>query len=158
MPTGYIYKLESSFEDPGLYIGSTIDWNRRKAQHKYRCNTADGYGYNLKLYQYIREYGGFKNWFMIIVEEYEYTNKTQLNEREDYWIKELDANLNLNDAIKNEEKTRKIKNEYNRNRYYENKDKIKAYQSKKFNCDCGGTYTTNGKARHFKTKKHQRNK
>ena len=36
-----------------------------------------------------------------------------------------------------------------------NKDKIKEYKSQKFECECGGSYTVDHKADHFRTKKHQ---
>jgi|LakMenEpi03Aug12_release.lakeMendotaPanAssembly.Ray.scaffolds.fasta_scaffold152489_3 hypothetical protein len=41
------------------------------------------------------------------------------------------------------------------NEFYEkNKEKIKEYRNEKFACECGGTYITANKERHFKTKKH----
>lgn len=47
--------------------------------------------------------------------------------------------------------------EYDKQNYENNKEAINAKRCIKHNCDvCGGTYITAGKARHFKTKKHQK--
>ena len=143
MPLGYIYKLESSFEDPGIYVGSTGDLNKRKIDHKVRCNNPNNHGYNYKLYKYIRDYGGFNNWFMLTLEEFEYEDKQQLREREQYWIKELGAYLNDRDAI--------IDINYNKKYKKENKQKI----NENFDCECGGKYTHKNKSQHLNTKKHQ---
>ena len=144
MPLGYIYKLESSFEDPSIYVGSTVDLTRRKNCHKNRCNDSK---YNCKLYQYIRDYGGFNNWFMFTIEEFEYETKEQLRDREQYWIKELKANLNSQDAVQDKEYHKK----YNE----ENKEKINEKRNEKFDCECGGKYTTRNISTHIKSKKHQ---
>ena len=58
-----IYKL--CCLDPNIieiYIGSTTNKYRRKQQHKSSCNSSNGKYYNLYLYQFIRENGGFANW------------------------------------------------------------------------------------------------
>jgi len=41
------------------YIGSTVNYNNRKSKHKYACNNPKSNRYNLPLYQYIRENGGY---------------------------------------------------------------------------------------------------
>lgn len=74
--------------------------------------------------------------------------------------------------IKNKEKIKKRVNEYYHNNkdkrkeyLKKNKDKIKEYKkqyrlknkdklTEKFECDCGGTYTTEHKTEHIKSKKH----
>ncbi len=155
MPVGYIYKLESSFEDPGLYVGSTKDLKQRKSQHKYRCNKSECHGYNLKLYKYIREYGGFNNWFMLTLEEFEYEDKKELIEREDYWIKELKPNLNGHDAVQDKEKLKKNHNQKQKQYYDENKKKVLEKMKEKFDCECGAKYTYGHKTRHINTAKHQ---
>ena len=147
MPVGYIYKLESSFEDPGLYVGSTVNMRTRKNKHKSNCNNSNSNKYNYKLYQYIRDYGGFNNWFMLTLEEFEYETKEQLREREQYWIKELKANLNSKDAVRDEDYQKNYDKKYNE----ENKEK----KNKKIYCECGGKYIFKHKSTHLKSKKHQ---
>ena len=170
MPVGYIYKLESSFEDPGLYIGSTVDLNKRKIQHKSDCNNPNRKGYNYKLYQYIRDYGGWSNWFMLTLEEFEYETKEQLREREDYWIKELKANLNSQDAVVDKERLKNYHKNYHKNYQEEHREKVNKYTKKyreenrekilkkkneKIDCECGGKYLMCNKSRHLNSKKHQ---
>ena len=147
MPLGYIYKLESSFEDPGIYVGSTVNMRTRKNKHKSNCNNSNSNKYNYKLYQYIRDYGGFNNWFMLTLEEFEYEELQELRKREDYWIKELKADLNGKDAVQDKERL-KI---YYKNYYEKNKEK----RNEKIYCECGGKYTYKNKARHIKSPKHQ---
>jgi len=151
MPVGYIYKLESSFEDPGLYVGSTKDMKIRKKCHKSACNNPNRPSYNLKLYQYIRDYGGWSNWFMLTIEEFKYETKEQLREREQYWIKELKADLNSQDAVMDKDCRKKWDKKY----YEENREKIFKKKNEKFDCECGGKYTYINKAQHLKTAKHQ---
>ena len=50
------------------YVGSTTNLNKRRYQHKYRCNTEGSHGHTYKVYQTIRENGGFDNWQVIEVE------------------------------------------------------------------------------------------
>ena len=151
---GYIYQLHSAYTDDGVYVGSTNDFNHRKRQHKSSCHNENSLEYNYNLYKYIRDYGGWRNWLMLIVEEFEYNDKAELLEREQYWIKELKANLNNKDAV--------VDKDYDKKYYKKNKEKIsensKKYYGKKkekFNCECGGKYANRNKARHIRTKKHQ---
>ena len=47
------------------YVGHTSCFNRRKSEHKSRCNNEKDKKYNFKLYQLIRTNGGIDNWRMI---------------------------------------------------------------------------------------------
>ena len=92
---GLIYKLcckEPVIED--IYIGSTTNFKIRKNQHKTSCCNVNSNKYNMKIYKFIRDNGGFNNWDMIMIEEYSCNNKKQLETRERYWIEQLKSNLN----------------------------------------------------------------
>ena len=52
----------------------------------------------------------------------------------------------------NADKIKEQKKQYRQS----NTDKIKAHYNQKRDCDCGGKYTEANKARHLKTKKHQK--
>jgi hypothetical protein len=78
-----------------IYIGSTTNFNKRKIKHKSDCYNENKKSYNLKVYQYIRENGGFENFEMVIIEEYPSDNKKEANKRERFWIEKLKANLNI---------------------------------------------------------------
>jgi hypothetical protein len=51
------------------YIGSTTNFIERKSKHKYTCNHENQINYNVKLYQSIREHGGWDNFDMILIEK-----------------------------------------------------------------------------------------
>jgi hypothetical protein len=102
-----------------IYVGSTTNFIRRKAQHKSVCNNNDSNYYNYYVYQFIREHGGFKNWDMIEVEKYDAKDKKDLQKRERFFIETLEASLN------NRIPTR-TKKEY----YTDNKEKISEDQKK----------------------------
>tara|TARA_Y100000992_G_scaffold74209_1_gene46841 strand:+ start:282 stop:1337 length:1056 start_codon:yes stop_codon:yes gene_type:complete len=62
------YKIcckDTNFHD--TYIGHTIDFVKRKNQHKKACNKVNNKLYNLKLYKTIRQHGGWENWNMEII-------------------------------------------------------------------------------------------
>ena len=93
--TGYIYKLVSTdIEIKECYVGSTKNERVRKTQHKSQCNNPNSTKYNIYIYQFIRENGGFDNFDMVRIEEFKYDDKKELHARERYWIEQLQAKLN----------------------------------------------------------------
>ena len=92
---GKIYKLcckDANITE--IYIGSTVNHYRRKCHHKHRCNNPNSKNYNLYVYQFIRENGGFENWDLVILEEYSAQNKGELSWKEREWIERLKPSLN----------------------------------------------------------------
>ena len=91
----FIYKL--CCKDPSIsdiYIGSTTNPSRRKCAHKYSCNSSQSKLYNLKVYQFIRNSGGWENWTMIELERYCAKDRLDLLKRERYWIENERSTLN----------------------------------------------------------------
>ena len=92
------------------YVGSSTNYYRRKQQHKLDCNNVNGKEYNHYKYRFIRENGGFNNWSMIIIEEYECNNKRELQQRERYYMELLNAKLNIRKSyITQDEKKEQMK-------------------------------------------------
>jgi hypothetical protein len=90
-----MYKLVcNDLSIPNLYVGSSTDFTRRKAQHKQSCNNCNQKDYNYKVYQVIRENGGWDNWTMVLVENYPCENIHEKLKRERYWLETLKADLN----------------------------------------------------------------
>ena len=90
-----IYKL--CCNDPNItdiYIGSTTNKKTRKHCHKNVCNNENSKDYNIYVYQFIRQNGGFDNWDMIEIERYSAIDKSDLHKKERYWIEELKSTLN----------------------------------------------------------------
>ena len=135
-----IYKIVS--KDVNIkecYVGQTTDFTKRKCQHKSNCNNISSKWYNLHIYQFIREHGGWINFDMIEVEKYNANDILDAHKKERYWIEQLQATLNK--LIP----SRTIK-EY----YEQNKDKIK----EPITCICGSICSKNHLKRHEQTKKH----
>tara|TARA_R110000822_G_scaffold239820_1_gene369501 strand:- start:5 stop:685 length:681 start_codon:yes stop_codon:yes gene_type:complete len=93
MLDGIVYKLCCKDADE-FYIGSTIDFHKRQLKHKSCCNNVKGNDYNLKVYKYIRDNGGFDEWNFEILELGEYENKYLLYERERFFIEQNKPSLN----------------------------------------------------------------
>jgi hypothetical protein len=202
LPTDYsrtiIYKIvkNDDFENANVYVGSTTEFVKRKYGHKSNCNNENNEKYNRKVYQTIRENGGWENWNMIEIEKYPCNDKREAETREEYWRCELKAKLNSQRAFITTEQLKQHKKEYRKEYCIENSDKIKQFQKEyhienadkikekkkeyrtenaekikqfqkqyrtenaekiyqKYDCECGGKYTHQGKSIHFKTKNHQ---
>ena len=143
------------------YIGHTTRFSKRKTCHKNNCINEKYRDYHYKLYQKIRENGGWDNWTMTPLEEYVCENKTQALIREQYWIDKLQPKFNDFRAFRTEEqrltenKQFRIENpEYHKKYNTENKDKINEHKRKKFTCECGCIISINHKSNHMKTQKH----
>ncbi len=95
MTIGYVYKLVcKDINAKEIYVGSTVNMNQRRRQHKNACNSEKNNTYNLSVYVYIRENGGWGNWESVIVETVEYNEKHELKLRERFHLEELKATLN----------------------------------------------------------------
>ena len=100
---------------PDVYVGSTTCFKQRKSQHKSKCHNEKHKHYNYKIYQYIREHGGFENFTMIEIEKFPCENSRQLEAREEHWRKELKATLNGCRAFTTDEEKRIQRGEISRN-------------------------------------------
>ena len=138
---GVVYKLCCDGVEE-FYVGSSKDFIERKRSHKYNCNNPNSQQYNLKLYQYIRENGGFDNWKFETLEEKEFETKKDRRIREQYYINLLRPTLNIKDAIQNEEKLKQ---------YIKTKGEKRRIQ---IICACGGKTNRGHKKQHEKTEKH----
>jgi len=77
-----------------VYVGHTTSFKDRKGQHKRKSIKGKE-----KLYQMIRENGGWENWEMIEIEKYSCKDVNEAKKRERYWYDELKAKLNTNRPI-----------------------------------------------------------
>ena len=151
---GVIYKIyckDTNIND--CYIGSTKNLNNRKRAHKYRYNNQC----NFKLYNFIRNNGGYNNFEYKILEEI-YIGKLKQYERE--YIEKLKPTLNkyVPDrtqkesviAYRNSEKGIQKEKEYVE--YYKHIRENRAKQ--KIECECGCIVRKDSLLRHNKSKKH----
>mmetsp|Transcript_23477 Transcript_23477/g.27576 ORF Transcript_23477/g.27576 Transcript_23477/m.27576 type:complete len:159 (+) Transcript_23477:90-566(+) len=139
-----IYKIQHIEDESLIYVGSTTDFTRRKAQHKSVCYNRNNTGFNYKKYQMIRENGGWDMFQMIEIEKYPCTDKRQAEKREDEIMRELKTNMNSHKAYLEIEEKRKYQKEYH----------IQYYNKEKITCECGCVIVKKCLIPHMKTKKH----
>lgn len=166
---GKIYKLVDN-TNGNIYIGSTIKTlNRRLIKHK-----SEYKGYLNEKSKFITSYDIIKNgdYKMELIENYPCENKKQLEDREGFYIrnsncinKTILGRTEQQYRIDNKEKVKKWKKEFycrhredilkkNKRHRELNKDKIRVYESRTFECICGTTLTIKKRARHFRSIKH----
>jgi len=147
------------------YVGHTTNFKSRKNQHKSSCNVETSKEHNYKLYQMIREHGGWNNWNMTPICEYSCENHIQACIKEEECRIELQASLNMQKCYVGLPLI-----EYSK-QYYESKkdvilEKCKEYRKinkkqisekfkEKFECICGSILRKRDIKQHERSKKHQ---
>ena len=91
-----IYKIKHNedYEDENIYIGSTCNLIRRRCQHKDTRINEKNKSYNVNLYKYIRENGGWDAFIMIKIHDYKCNSKSELKVEERRMIDMLKPKLN----------------------------------------------------------------
>jgi len=123
-----IYKLVNYDYPELVYVGSTTNFTKRKQNHKESCLNEKHKNHNLKVYTNIREYDGWENWSMIKICDYPCKNRREAELKEDEYMTELKASLNMIRASRTQKQYRedikdKIK-EYTKEHNDANKEKI----------------------------------
>jgi len=135
-----IYVIKSRSHPDLQYIGST------KNSLKYRLSN------------HLNNYKKYLN------DKYHYVTSFDILKYNDYYV-ELYCNTGTDDKsdahwfegqiIRSETCVNKNVPSRTRKEYYEtNKDRIKEYREQKYICECGGRFTIQNRAQHYKTKKH----
>jgi hypothetical protein len=128
---------------------------KRKYGHKFHCQNEKSLHHHYKIYQTIRENGGWTNWEMKPIEEFPCKNKKQQLIREQYWIDRLKPVMNSYVAhLKRIDKIKKMK-AYRKANAKANAEKIKERRKTRYTCNCGSNILLNDKALHERTMKHQ---
>lgn len=145
------------------YVGHTVNFKERKHNHKSICNNSNplGKGYNYKIYQTIRDNGGWDNWRMIEIEKRFVKDKREAERIETDLMKTQEADMNSYKAFCGF----KTREEYTKQYRIENADKIKnyreinqkkraSYQLEKITCECGALVCRASYSKHKKSPKH----
>ena len=150
----YMIKSNQDFDNENVYIGSCCNFTRRKCCHKTRCNNPNDKSYNLKLYQTIRDNGGWDEWVMLKLHDFPCNEKYELNLEERRVIDLYKSKLNMNVPLRNNkeyyEDNKEHINEKHKKYYEDNKEKI----NEKITCECGSIVKKRCIARHRKSLKH----
>ena len=138
-----IYKITDNTND-NIYIGNTCrNLEERLSEHKSSYKRfLKGLFHNVKSFDILKN----NNYKIELLENCEIKTKQELLERERYYIETNDC-LNKNIPGRTEKEYKKAYYEANKEA---NRDKV----NEKFDCECGGKYLYNHKARHIKTAKH----
>jgi hypothetical protein len=119
-----IYKIEHIDNDSLVYVGHTTCWDKRKYNHKFNCYNEKGGHYNLKLYQMIRENGGWEKFKMIEVEKYPCNDRREAERRENNVMKKFKPNMNTNRSYITKEELDELHRVCIKKYYENNKEKI----------------------------------
>ena len=172
-----IYAIRNNLNDE-IYIGSTSsELCKRMVKHR---STAKQEPFKSPFHLYMNE-NGIENFYIELVEECPCENIEQLRKREGELIREM-GSLNKKIAGRsfqeysktykqenrdkinqqrnerrhaNPEKTRADYRRYGAQYRERHPERIKAWHTTKVDCECGGKYTLNHKAQHFKSQRHQ---
>jgi len=162
-----IYKIEHIDNDSLVYVGYTTNWDKRKCKHKNSCYNEKSSKHNLKLYQMIRDNGGWNTFKMLEVEKYPCNDIREAEKRETEVMKEIKYNMNMMKSFLSDEEKKDYKKKADekyyeghkttisdkakafrqnnkevmrerKKRYYEkNKENIQEKRSMKLKCHCG---------------------
>jgi len=141
-----IYKI--TCKDPAVtdvYVGHTTNFVQRKHAHKQSCISAKSANHNCKLYQVMRNNGGWENWQMEIINFYKCHDHYEARQKEQEYFISLHATLNSIEPMpKPKPKEIIIKKNVIKQNFYCNVCNV--------HCDSVTSYET-----HNETKKHKKN-
>ena len=124
-----IYKIEcNDINIKECYIGSTVNFVGRRHDHKKINNNPKSKQYNYKVYQFIRDNGGWKNWSIKSIINYPCNSRKELILKEQEILETYDNTLNMVSACRskkqyNIDNVEKIK-ERNKQYYNDNAEKL----------------------------------
>ena len=98
------------------YIGCTQDLDKRIQAHKHCCENVNRRQSRYKLYQFMRDNGGFVNWNIVRLESFLYINNTEKHLKEAEYYKQFNPELNSN--VPNRNSKDSYKQYYLKNRMY----------------------------------------
>jgi hypothetical protein len=124
-----IYKIIVKDSGAVLYVGSSTNFIQRKCRHKNNVTNEKSKDHNFKVYQDIRNLGGWDFVDMIMVEEYsDCENNLQRLKREREWIETLIPQSNIlrptitTDEYKDYQKQYRVETDYDKKYYEANKE------------------------------------
>ena len=86
---------------------------------------------------------------MIEIEKYKCHDGNEVRARERYWFEELQSKLNMTYPQRSSA-------EYSKAYKQRNPEKIRLLKNQKHDCECGGSYTSENRAVHMRSIKHQK--
>ena len=121
-----IYKIQHIDDNTLLYVGHTTDFTKRKSAHKANLNNTNNKAFNYKVYQMIRDNGGWDMFHMIAIKTFACSNKREAEAEEDRVMRELKGTMNNNRALLTEQDKKDDKKSYRE----EHASEIREYRKK----------------------------
>ena len=142
---GCIYKIKhkEDYDDENIYIGSTCNIIRRRSLHKNSCYNEKRPHYNLNVYKYMRDNGGWDNFILIKIHDFpcDFKNELTLEERRNIDLFKPKLNMRIPNQTHGEwyDKNKERIADYKKTYDIINKEKNKEYRDKKIKekCVCG---------------------
>ena len=162
-----IYKLVcNDLNVKDCYVGHTTNFKNRKHNHKNTCNNPNVECHNMPVHKCIRSNGGWNNWNMILVEQFECSNKMEAEQKEREIIEQLKPTLNKSSPYRTPEERKQYKQQWHnehreqdlersRNWYLTNKDVLNEQRKVKTVCECGTECRKCDYSRHLKSQRHR---
>jgi len=122
-----IYKIEHNDDESLVYVGHTTNFDKRKTQHKINCYNDNGKPYNFKVYQMIRENGGWEKFLMLEVEKYPCNDRREAERRENEVMKELKSSMNMINSFRTQDEIQEYDKEYRENNKHKIQERMKEY-------------------------------
>jgi len=153
----FIYKIYCKDETiKDCYVGSTNNFNKRCGEHISNCNNENSKEYNLKVYKYIRDHGGFDNFIIEPIIECDESNRY---DAEVHYFLKLNAKLNTFWPKRSKKQyyndNREQKLEQFRQYYIDNRERLNENRKTKIQCECGSVINRGDIAKHNRSQKHQ---
>jgi len=151
MQSGYIYKIHCNITGEDYYGSTELTMEHRISLH---ISNAEGDSTRRCVSVQIFERN---DWSYEIMEEVDYIIRVDLLIRERYYIENYPC-INITIPYRTKEEKREY-DKLKRRRHRLNPETVrreKEYARIKHICPCGGSYSNDCRAEHFRTKKHQR--
>ena len=123
--TTHFYKIVCRDLDvKDMYVGHTTDFKTRKGCHKRVCNNSNDKQHNRSLYNCIREYGGWENWDMVLIETKALNNSLEARKRQREHKEDQKPSLNEINAYRSSEELKQYKKQWSK----DNEENVKDYK------------------------------
>jgi len=148
-----IYKIFNDNFPDMVYYGSTENFTNRKSQHKSACNNPNDTNHNYKIYNFIRQNGGWGEWSMKPVAKLPpNTTKLDATIEEERLRVEMDAKLCDRRAYRSTEQRLEYQRQFALEYYKQHHEEL----NEKYVCSiCNGKYSKQNRNQHFKSLKHR---
>ena len=142
-----------------LYIGHTTNFVQRKCAHKQSCLNSKSPGHTCKLYNVIRDHGGWDNWKMDIIAFHDCDDLHSARTQEQHYFEEYKATLNSIEPLPKPKPTITIEHEKKENPEHDinpNNLMCDNKENNQYSCEkCHfSTYIKSNYTQHIKTKRH----